>query len=110
MTKLATPADYQNILDDRPEKFDEEQVGYGPAPEGSAMRCAACLHYFRRAIDGFAVCEIFRSEKADAEGVLPDWRCVFYTINGTVHPLYPEDEEDDEPELAKDDAPEQDEI
>ena len=84
---MVTLEDYREILDDRPVKFTAEEVGYQPAPEGSAMRCASCLHFYRRAIDGFSVCEIFRDEQTDRDGVLPDWRCRFWTVDSEVHPL-----------------------
>jgi hypothetical protein len=87
---MVTLDEYREIVADRPEKFSAEEVGYEEAPEGSALRCAACLHYFRRAIDGFTTCEIFRSEETDTEGVKPDWRCRFYTVDGQVFPLLEE--------------------
>lgn len=83
----ATKDDYLKLLDDRPVKFDAQQVGYEAAPEGSQMRCAACRHYYHRAIDGFAVCEVFRSDETDQEGVKPDWRCMFWNVDGSL-PLY----------------------
>ena len=83
---------YFEILDNRPYKFDADAVGYQAAPAGSVIRCAGCLHYFRRAIDGFAVCEIFRSEETDRDGVRPDYRCRFQTVDGDVFPLLPEEE------------------
>jgi hypothetical protein len=89
---MVTLEDYQAVLDDRPFKFTAKQVGYNKAPEGSGMTCSGCLHYYRRAIDGFSVCEIFRSDETDQEGVRPDWRCGFWTLDAQVHPLLePED-------------------
>lgn len=85
--------EYFSIMLDRPKKLSEEDVGYGPAPEGSEMTCVNCLNYYRRSRDGHPVCQIFRSDKTDEEGVLPDWRCQFYTITGDVFPLLEEDEE-----------------
>jgi hypothetical protein len=101
---MVTLDKYFEIMLDRPKKLTEEDVGYGPAPEGSAMICASCINYYRRARDGYAVCQIFRSDKTDDEGVLPDWRCGFYTETGDSFPLLeaeteqeplPADEEED---------------
>ncbi len=87
MSELVTLAQYDALMADRPEKFTPEEVGYQAAPAGSALRCAACFHYYRRAIDGLATCEIMRSDETDSEGVRPDWRCQFQTLDGDVHPL-----------------------
>ena len=95
---MKTLSDYLELIDDRPKKFSEAEVHYIPAPEGSAIRCAACLHYFRRAIDGFTTCEIMRSDRTDREGVFPDWRCAFQTVDGTVFPLLDAEEEPHEEE------------
>jgi hypothetical protein len=81
---------YIGTVGDRPEKLDAEQVEYGPAPEGSVMRCASCQHLFTRRIDGFNVCEIFRDDESDRIGVRPDWRCKFWTVDGMVFPLLEE--------------------
>jgi hypothetical protein len=90
---LVTLAAVLELYGERPFKFGPEQVGYGPAPEGSAIRCASCLSYFKRAIDGHAVCEIFRSEETDQEGVRPDYRCQFWTSDGDVYPLTEESDD-----------------
>jgi hypothetical protein len=82
-----TLADYEALVEDRPVKFTPEEVGYQPAPQGSAIRCANCFHYWRRSIDGMAVCEIMRSPEVDEYGVRPDWRCRFQTVDGDSHPL-----------------------
>lgn len=92
---------YLQVIEDRPYKLTAEQVQYGPAPEGSVFRCAGCLHYFRRAIDGFAVCEVFRDKETDENGVRPDFRCAFWSVDGDVHPLLEELEE--EPPLPTED-------
>ena len=85
-----TLAVYDDIVADRPVKLSAEEVEYGPAPEGSAMRCGACWHLYRRATDGFAVCEIFRSPEVDREGIDPAYRCKFHTVDGDVFPLMEE--------------------
>ena len=101
--KPVTLKKYQQVITDRPFKLSAEQVGYVEAPEGSVMRCAACIHFFRRAIDNFSTCEIFRSPETDAEGVRPDYRCQFWSVDGDVHPfieakeeLEPSSEEEEE--------------
>ncbi len=84
-------SDYLKMLEDRPVKFTPDEVGYGKAPEGSAMRCGICHHFYRRATDGFSTCEIMRSEETDAKGVEPHYRCMFYTLDAMVHPLLEEE-------------------
>jgi len=88
---MAELNDYIKILEDRPKKMNAEEVEYEPAVEGSFFRCASCLHYFGRRIDGFTTCEIFRDEQTDREGVRPDFRCKFWTSDGTVHPFLGEE-------------------
>lgn len=83
---------YDQLVADRPIKYSPEEVGYQAAPEGSAIRCAGCFHFYQRATDHFGVCEIMRSEETDTEGVRPDWRCQFQTVDGEVHPLLEEDQ------------------
>ena len=83
----ATLQQVADILDDRPKKLTAEQVEYGPAPEGSAMRCGSCHHMYRRATDSFATCELFRSAETDEEGVDQSYRCRFYSPDGLQLPL-----------------------
>jgi hypothetical protein len=96
--------EYLDLLDDRPRKFTAKEVGYQAAPEGSVLRCATCLHFFHRAIDNFSVCEIFRSEETDRNGVKPHWRCGFWTLDGSVHPLLEKEEEEIEEQESLRDA------
>lgn len=84
---LASWKKVADTLDDRPKKLSAEEVGYQPAPEGSAMRCGACHHFYRRATDSFSVCELFRSEETDKDGVDPSYRCHFYSTDGMVYPF-----------------------
>lgn len=93
MADLVDKGAYEDIINDRPEKFTPEEVGYEAAPLGSAIRCAGCRHYYIRAIDGFSVCEVMRSDLTDIEGVRPDWRCQFQTVDGDVFPLLDEEDE-----------------
>ena len=82
-------ADYDDIMDDRPEKFNGEQVGYRKAPRGSEQRCENCFHFYKRVIDTRTVCEIFRNEEVDEKGVDPKYLCDWWTSDGTDHPLAP---------------------
>lgn len=86
-----TPTLSRNKVDElmleRPQKFTGAEVGYRPAPEGSAMRCGGCWHMYRRATDGFSVCEIFRDNEVDEHGIDPAYRCSFFTVDGDVYPL-----------------------
>jgi hypothetical protein len=92
----ATLNDYLELIEDRPRKFTPAEVGYVEAPEGSAITCNGCLHYYRRGIDGHSTCEIMRDERTDREGVRPDWRCRFQTVDGSSWPLVdaPTDQQD----------------
>jgi hypothetical protein len=81
---------YLKVLADRPKKLNADEVGYQRAPAGSAIRCNNCIHFFRRAVDNFTVCEIFRDEETDTYGVRPDWRCQFQTVDLNVYPLLEE--------------------
>lgn len=85
-TSQATLEDYETLMGQRIRKFDAEEVGYGPAPEGSAIICAACLHYFHRAIDGLAICEVVRIGEGD-EPIAPNARCQFQTLTGDTFPI-----------------------
>jgi hypothetical protein len=89
---MITLDEYHELIADRVVKVTPEEVGYEAAPEGSALRCAGCLNYYRRSIDNFAVCQIMRSEETDVRGVHPDWRCQFFTVDDDVFPLYEEGE------------------
>jgi hypothetical protein len=80
--------DYRKLLEERPRKFTAEEVEYNKDAEGKNEICFKCLHYFRRTIDDFGVCEIFRSEETDVDGVKPDATCRFFTHDGKLFPLY----------------------
>lgn len=88
--KMVSLEQVEDLIAERPRKFSAEDVRYEKAPEGSAIRCASCLKYFKRAVDNFGTCEIFRDEEADRDGVLPDWRCAFWSADGNVYPLVEE--------------------
>jgi len=90
---MVTLKEYQDLTEDRPEKFTAGEVGYEPAPKGSAFRCGSCFHLYRRSPDNFQVCEIFRDDSADEEGIDSSYRCAFWTApDGEGHPLLPEEE------------------
>ena len=93
---LVSTKEVERLLDDRPAKFNGDEVGYEAAPEGSAIRCASCHHLYRRATDGFGVCELFRDEQTDQEGINPGFRCAFWSSDGAVRPLLPEPEPEEE--------------
>jgi hypothetical protein len=91
---VVTLEQYLQLMTERPRKFSEEDVGYGPAPEGSAMVCASCANYFQRVRNARdTTCQIMRSERTDKDGVFPDWRCTFFTETGDVFPLLEEEEQ-----------------
>lgn len=77
--------DYKKMIEDRPEKFDEDQVNYRESDVNS--ECSGCLHFFERRIDSFAVCEIMRPDKD--EDVKMNWVCDFFTKDGESFPLRP---------------------
>jgi hypothetical protein len=73
-------------MKDRPEKMSAEDVDYRES-EGKE-RCGRCLHFYERRVDSHGVCEIFRSEEADEDGVNPIYVCDFYTPDGEKFPLH----------------------
>lgn len=77
--------DYRAMMEDRPEKFDEDDVAYREA-EGKE-RCGRCLHFYERKVDSYGVCEILRlSDDAPIEA---DHTCDFFTVDGSIFPLRP---------------------
>ena len=83
---MVTLKEYQDLVADRPAKFTREQVGYRKAEEGEP-ECEECLHFFERRLDKFAVCEIFRDNEIDRDGINPKWTCTFHTVDGEKFPL-----------------------
>ena len=81
--------DYYNMIEDRPRKFDAAEVEYRNAD--SKERCGRCVHFFTRKLDNFAVCEIFRSDETDEDGIDPDYVCNFFTHDGSNFPLLKEE-------------------
>ncbi len=85
--------DYTKLVADRPVKFSDEEVDYRESD--GKEKCGKCLHFYTRQLDGFGVCEIFRSDETDKEGVMPDMVCSFFTRDGEVFPLLKEGESHD---------------
>lgn len=83
--------DYNKLVENRPYKWSAEDVNYREA-EGR-HRCARCLHFYERRIDHFGVCELFRSDDTDEEGVQPNFTCDWYTTNGKSFPLQANEED-----------------
>ena len=75
---------YERLRNDRFFKYDEEQVNYRES-EGPE-RCGGCVHFFKRVLDGFGVCEVFRPTTAE-ESVLENFVCDFQTKDGEDFPL-----------------------
>lgn len=80
---------YREIIADRPHKLTAEQVGYRKADVGEPQ-CKGCKHFFERRLDKFGVCEIFRSEQTDEDGINPNWTCQFQTVDMEKFPLLEE--------------------
>lgn len=86
---LKTLEEYRELVEDRPLKWTAEDVGYRRAESGEPA-CKRCKHFFERRLDKFGVCEIFRSEDTDEEGVDPNWTCSFNTLDMKKFPLLEE--------------------
>lgn len=89
---MISKKEYEEILEDRPDKFAPDEVDFRRAT-GKEPRCDECLHYFRRAVDGHAVCEIMRPLTV-TEMVLPEMTCDYQTPDGESFPLLHEDSEE----------------
>ena len=83
----ATLEDYQDVIADRPRKFDQHASSYHLA-KGDEPRCDECAHFFQRHLDGYAVCEIVRP--VPEEEIMPEWTCQFQTPDGQTFPLLKE--------------------
>lgn len=87
MADLVSFDAYRRLVENRPFKFDEEQVNYRRS-EGEE-KCGGCAHFFTRSLDKFGVCEIFRPTKGE-ESVLANMVCDFQTQDGENYPLLDE--------------------
>lgn len=81
-----TKNSYLRLMDNRPYKFDQEEVNYRDG-EGEEV-CGTCVHFFERVIDGFHTCEIFRP--SDDSAVNPKYVCDFHTTDNKTFPLLKE--------------------
>ena len=79
---------YERLLKNRPFKFSGDEVNFR-AGENDA-RCDQCIHFFKRKLDGFTVCEIFRPEEESEEAVAPNYVCDFFTTDGEEYPFQEE--------------------
>lgn len=91
-TPPATLDDYEQMLEDRPEKFEPEQVGFKQGGGTMGAGCGACVHFFKGTTR--TVCEIVRLP--DEADIQPTDSCRFYTPDGTAHPLLEEVRDSDE--------------
>jgi hypothetical protein len=82
-SELATFEQYQEMIEDRPPKFQQDQVNYREAD--GEEQCSRCVHYFIGAVAGRNVCEILRT--VPEESIEPDWVCDFVTADGETFPL-----------------------
>jgi len=78
--------DYTKLVHERPVKFNAREVAYKEAAD-IKHRCGRCMHYYERSIDAFAVCEIFRDDETDENGINPRYACKFFTRDGVDFPL-----------------------
>ncbi len=81
--------EYDALLEERPRKFDAEQVGYERSTNDEE-KCANCVHLYSRVVDKFHTCELFRNAETDRVGVMPNWKCSFFTRDGETFPLLDE--------------------
>jgi hypothetical protein len=82
---------YTKLLADRPAKFDDSEVDYRESQ--GKEKCGRCIHLFSRKLDGFNVCEVFRNDEIDNDGIDPEYVCDFFTRDGEVFPLLKEGEQ-----------------
>lgn len=83
---LVTLDAYERLMQNRPLKFSADEVDYREAKDEE--NCANCLHLYKRQLDGYAVCEIFRDgEGENEEPIKDDWVCSFHTQDGETFPL-----------------------
>ena len=75
---------YRRLMDNRPLKFNEDEVNFRKS-DGDE-RCEGCVHYFTRGVDGYSVCEIYRSD-TEERSIPPDYVCDFHTTDGEKFPL-----------------------
>ena len=84
---LATKAQYESLLEDRPFKFEPEEVGYMERSD-DAHCCCSCIHWFNNPARATNVCEILRLP--DDGNIPAQARCRWWTPDGTWYPLVEE--------------------
>jgi hypothetical protein len=90
---LVTIDAYNRLVANRPYKFSGDEVNYRKADTDHT--CENCLHLYKRAWDGYGVCEILRDgEGENEEPIKPDWVCDFNTVDGESFPLLESDDKD----------------
>lgn len=75
---------YEQLLDDRPDKFDAEEVGFVKESNGAHV-CCSCIHFFHNPARSTTVCEIYRPDPED--NIPPLGGCNFWTPDGRRYPL-----------------------
>ena len=79
--------EYKKLIEERPRKFSAEEVDYRDGAEELPCVCSRCIHFFERARDKFAVCEVMRP--TGEESVDQFYTCDMYSPDGEKFPLYP---------------------
>ncbi len=82
--KQATWEEYEDMVADRPAKFDQTEVNYRDAKKGG-YQCSGCKHFYVGVVAGRNVCEILRT--VPEESIEPTWVCDFFNVNGKTYPL-----------------------
>jgi hypothetical protein len=77
-------AEYEALLEDRPDKFGPDEVGYMEESESPEV-CCSCIHFFTNPTRMTNVCEVLRLE--DDSNIPPLARCRFWTTDGSHYPL-----------------------
>jgi len=83
---MSSMAEYESLLEDRPEKFAPDDVNFREAKSGEPM-CASCVHWYRSAGGEHDVCEILRTKD---EQVPWNWVCDFFNTDREHYPLFHE--------------------
>lgn len=100
----ATREEIDELMLERCRKLSPEDVQYEQAPEGSAFRCSSCSHGYSRHSDGFPICELIRSEEIDIDGIRPDFRCNWWSVDNDIYPLTEETPIEGSPAASGDEA------
>ena len=82
MAKLATLAQYKQLMDDRPVKFKPEDVDFREDND-EGYPCAGCVHWYIGPMAQHQVCEVVRPP---SENVPWNYTCIFWTRDWENHP------------------------